>query len=64
MPSVLAPSRKLTVPVGVPDPGATAVTLTVSVTGWPNTDGFTDDVTVAVLSQRLPTANIVPPLSV
>src|SRR5436190_652329 len=34
----------VTVPVGVPDPGETAVTVAVNVTNWPKTDGFTDEV--------------------
>jgi hypothetical protein len=46
---VEAPSRKVTVPVGVPDPGATALTVAVNVTDWPNTDGFTDEVTAVEL---------------
>ena len=49
VPSVAAPSRKVTVPVGVPDPGATALTVAVNVTDCPNTDGFTDEVTVVEL---------------
>jgi hypothetical protein len=44
-----APSRKVTVPVGVPDPGATALTVAVNVTDCPNSDGFTDEVTVVEL---------------
>jgi hypothetical protein len=32
VPSVLAPSMKVTVPVGVPEPGATAETVAVKVT--------------------------------
>ena len=32
-----------TVPVGVPAPGATAVTVAVNVTDWPNTDGLTEE---------------------
>ena len=49
VPSVTAPSRKVTVPVGVPDPGATALTVAVNVTDCPNSDGFTDEVTVVEL---------------
>ena len=49
VPSVAAPSRKVTVPVGVPVPGATALTVAVKVTDCPNTDGFTDEVTVVEL---------------
>ena len=40
--STVAPSRNVTVPVGVPEPD---VTVAVKVTGWPNTDGFGDDPT-------------------
>jgi hypothetical protein len=40
-----------TVPLGVPDPGAVALTVAVNVTGCPNTDGFEREVTdVVVLS--------------
>ncbi|MEU6084281.1 hypothetical protein [Streptomyces sp. NPDC047108] len=41
---------KVTVPVGVPEPGATGATLAVKVTAWPDTDGFGDDETVVVLA--------------
>src|ERR1051325_1823032 len=41
--------RNWTVPLGVPAAGATALTVAVKVTDWPNTDGFTDeDTDVAV----------------
>src|SRR5581483_11874078 len=49
VPSVVVPSRKVTVPLGVPVPGATAVTVAVKVTPWPNTEGLTEEVTVVVL---------------
>jgi hypothetical protein len=39
VPSRVAPSKKSTVPVGVPPPGATAVTVAVRVLASPNTDG-------------------------
>ncbi len=45
LPSELEPSLKVTVPVGVPLPGAPAETVAVKVTDWPKTDGFADDVT-------------------
>src|SRR5438105_3092393 len=45
----LAPSLKLTVPVGVPAPGKLAVTVAVNVTLWPNTDGFADDVSAVLV---------------
>ena len=48
VPKVVAESRNVTVPVGVFEPEL-AVTVAVNVTAWPNTDGFTDEVTVVVL---------------
>src|SRR5712691_7427873 len=43
-PAMLAPpSRKVTVPVGVPLPGGFAVTVAVKVTLWPTTEGLTDE---------------------
>src|SRR5712692_1068280 len=45
VPMLTPKSLKVTVPLGVPAPGATAVTVAVKVTDWPNTDGFTDDAT-------------------
>ncbi len=44
VPKVAAPSLKVTVPVGVPAPGETALTVAVKVTDCPKTDGLTDDV--------------------
>jgi hypothetical protein len=38
------PSLKVTVLVGVPEPGATAVTVAVKVTAWPKTEGLTEEV--------------------
>src|SRR5437870_5300381 len=46
---VVAPSRKLIVPVGV-GVADTWVTVAVNVTDWPYEDGFSDDVTVVVVS--------------
>ena len=37
---VAAPSLNVTVPVGVPAPGATAATVAVKVSDWPKTDGL------------------------
>src|SRR2546428_11728079 len=34
------PSVTVTVPVGVPLPGAVAATVNVKLTGWPSVDGF------------------------
>ena len=53
VPSVLAPSLKLTVPVGFPAPGATAATVAVKVTDWPNAEGFADETTVVVVAAGL-----------
>ena len=44
---------KVTVPVGVPAPGATGATVAVNVTGWPNADGSGDEVTVVVVEALL-----------
>jgi hypothetical protein len=41
---MVVPSRKVTVPVGVPVAGATAETVAVKVTDWPGSDGLTEDV--------------------
>jgi hypothetical protein len=48
-PSAVAPSKKLTVPVGVPAPGATTATVAVKVLACPNTDGSGAEVNVAVV---------------
>jgi hypothetical protein len=40
---VAPPSSNITVPVRVPVPGAIALTVAVRVTGWPVTEGFSDD---------------------
>ena len=45
-PAMVVPSsRNATVPVGAPDPGATTLTVAVTVTDCPVTEGFTDDAT-------------------
>lgn len=46
VPSVAVPSLKVTMPVGIPLPGAEAVTTAVNVTGWLNTEGLADELTV------------------
>jgi len=45
----VAPSLKVTVPVGVPAPGAVALTVAVIVTDWPNTDGLAEDARAVAL---------------
>ena len=49
VPSVVAPSLNVTVPVGVPLPGATTATVAVNVTDCPKTDGFADEITIVVV---------------
>src|SRR5688572_26355009 len=52
-------SANCTVPVGVPIPGATTATVAVKVTGWPNADGVTDELTVvAVFALSIWTAKV------
>src|SRR3989442_11888715 len=45
-------STKKTIPVGVPAPGLVAVTVAVSVTDSPLTDGFCEEVTVVVDAKK------------
>ncbi len=49
VPSVIAPSLNVTVPVAVPLPGDTAATVAVNVTDWPDTDGLIEDTRVVVV---------------
>ena len=48
---VVAPSRNVTVPVGVP--GETLATVAVNVTDWPVTDGFGAETRVVVLGAAI-----------
>src|SRR5207248_2185288 len=41
-PSVTVPSLNVAVPVGVPNAGATTVTVAVNVTDWPKSDGLAE----------------------
>ena len=43
----------VTVPLGVPAPGATAATVAVNVTDWPNTEGLAEEVTTVEVSALL-----------
>src|SRR6266568_2047068 len=52
---VEAPSLKMTVPEGVPEPGEVGITVAVKVTDWPKTDGLVEEVSVVVLSDLLTT---------
>ena len=58
VPIGLPPSRNVTVPVGVPVPGATGETVAVKVTDWPKTEGFADEVTAVVVSALLTTCGL------
>ena len=49
VPRTVKPSRNVTVPVGIPEPGMLAVTVAVKVTDWPNADGLAEDTTVEVV---------------
>ena len=49
VPNAAAPSRNVTVPVGTPTAGATAVTVVLSVTVCPASEGFGVDVSVVVV---------------
>jgi hypothetical protein len=40
----------VTVPVGVPEPGAVALTVAVKVTAWPNVLGLAEDVTAVLVA--------------
>src|SRR5437588_790965 len=53
VPRVPAPSLKVTVPVGVPEPGELAVTVAVKVTDWPNTEGFAEETIVVAVPSWL-----------
>jgi hypothetical protein len=50
VPNTVAPFLNVTVPVGVPLPGATAATGAVNVTDWSNTEGLCDEITVVELA--------------
>ena len=65
LPITVVPSRKLTVPVGVPAPGLTMATVAVNVTLCPTTDGFRDEERLVVVLALLTTwdsAELVLPL--
>ena len=49
LPNGDAPSRNLTVPTGLPDAGASTLTVAVNVTAWPKTEGFTEELTAILV---------------
>ena len=55
VPRLVVPSLKVTLPVTVPVPGATTVTVAVRVTDWPVTDGFGEAVSVVLVVMVLTT---------
>src|SRR5437588_724679 len=61
LPRLVAPSKKVTVPVGIPAAGATATTVAVKVMACPDTDGLTD-VTNAVAVDPAFTVRLVLPV--
>lgn len=50
VPSVAAPSLNVTVPVGTPVPGLSALAVAVNVTFWPDTDGFAEEAIAEVVA--------------
>jgi len=50
-PSEVAPSLNVTVPVGVPTAGGTGLTVAVSVTVCPNTDGLGVEARLVVVGE-------------
>ena len=55
VPIVIVPLRNVTVPVGVPAPGAVTVTVAVKRTLCPTADGFGDEVTLVLVLALLTT---------
>ena len=53
VPTVVAPFFNVTVPVGVPLPGATVTTVIVKVTDLPSVDGFSEEVSLVELDALL-----------
>jgi hypothetical protein len=46
----VAPSKKVTMPVGTPDPGLLTTTVAVSMTDWPKTEEARDEATEVVVA--------------
>lgn len=53
VPRVVTPSKKVTVPVGVPDPGLTGATVALKVTVLPKDEGFRVELTEVVVLAAL-----------
>ena len=52
VPSELAPSLNVTVPVGTPVAGGTGLTVAVNVTAWPVVDGLGVEVRLVLVFSR------------
>lgn len=50
VPRLVAPSWRVTLPVAVPAPGATALTVAVMTTDWPKTLGFAEEVSATTVA--------------
>src|SRR5262245_31842296 len=50
IPRITLPAWNVTLPAGVPAPGATAATVAVKVTAWPTAAGLTDDARPTVVA--------------
>ena len=55
VPRLVVPSMKVTEPVGVPLPGALALTVAVKVTDRPKSDGLAEETTVVFVVSWLTT---------
>src|SRR5581483_284942 len=65
VPSVAAPSMKVTIPVGTPGPGPGSVTVAVNVTDWPYTAGLgAADTVVVVIAKAAENSDVFPAGSV
>ena len=59
VPSVVAPSLKVTVPPGMPTPGEITVTFAVNVIDEPTIDGLLDEMSVVVVPAMLTVCEVV-----
>src|SRR3989442_15343950 len=62
VPSVVEPSLKVTVPVGLAAaalPGELTLTVAVKVTDWPETEGLVEEATTVVVSALLDRKSVV-----
>ena len=64
VPRMVLPSLKVTVPVGVPEPGALALTVAVKVTACPSADGLSEEVRVVAVASLLTDSLVLPELVV